>query len=512
MYNASFFVLMAWLLPIHFEENDDAVMCMVANGVFSGTPDGHLIFINSLYGWLIAGLYQLTKVVEWYTLGFAIMHVLAMTGISYLVIKERRIIPFMKGVFLLFMYVLWASIIVRFQFTTTAGLLCFSGCLALLQPSRKWRIVGVGAVFIASLIRFHAAGLVGLMCAPMMLVEFVNEKRYAFWVLVTVFLVLFGSFADGLFYLSPDWAEARAYNAVRGQINDNPNVPLLSESDLPEGINMDDLNMLYWHQVDPKVMTLPKMQEINAKLDSHVLFQTRFSNVNQVKSYRKWFVLLGVGCFISLLLRWPKNKERMDKMCFYSLLLSVILFVGSTIWICVDSTLKFRVILCMLIPLSFQMIFDLPQLQSSKKIICCVLLSLIQIILSYYLAREVKRSTKSCRFVMNEYVEMQEPLLKGQNSVIYPAGLGIGHISPFKLKDFKARLVAYVWLTKSPFNKGIFEGYDDFVNHDLVYFWSADRQPPVEINKGLEKNYGIKVSVETVASNNKHALYRFKPI
>ena len=67
--------------------------------------------------------------------------------------------------------------IIDFQFTTTAGLLCFSGCLALLQPNNKWKVFGAFAIFVASLIRFYAAGLVGIICSPLFFMAFVKDKK-----------------------------------------------------------------------------------------------------------------------------------------------------------------------------------------------------------------------------------------------------------------------------------------------------------------------------------------------
>lgn len=114
LFNTVFFFLMAWILPIHYEENDDVMMCMIANGVFSGNPDGHLVFINAIYGWILAGLYMITKAVEWYTLSFCLLHVLAMTGIVYVVARDKGLHPLLKGAFLVFIYVIWARIIIAF--------------------------------------------------------------------------------------------------------------------------------------------------------------------------------------------------------------------------------------------------------------------------------------------------------------------------------------------------------------------------------------------------------------
>ena len=63
LFNTLFFTLVAYLLPMRFEENDDVVMCMIANGVYSGSPDCHLVFINAIYGSVLARLYSLIYVI-----------------------------------------------------------------------------------------------------------------------------------------------------------------------------------------------------------------------------------------------------------------------------------------------------------------------------------------------------------------------------------------------------------------------------------------------------------------
>ena len=276
LFNTAFFVIMAWLLPIHFEENDDAIMCMIANGHYSGTPDGHLVFINAIYGWVIAGLYMVADIVEWYSLSFCVLHILAMSVIMYILLNKMKVAIWLKLVFIAFAYIYWIRIIIAFQFTTTTGLLCFSGCLALLQSAQstncsnnginyKWLIVGVTAVFVASMIRFHAAALVGLLCFPMFLEALIRERRYVLWIAVLLVLVLVGKYADGLFYQSPDWAYYREYNSVRGTINDNPYADLSIE-DLPEGVSELDYGLFRTFAGDPNVMTLDRIKIIQNEI------------------------------------------------------------------------------------------------------------------------------------------------------------------------------------------------------------------------------------------------------
>ena len=44
LFNIAFFAIIANLLPIRFEENDDVLMASIANGTYLGEPDCHLVF------------------------------------------------------------------------------------------------------------------------------------------------------------------------------------------------------------------------------------------------------------------------------------------------------------------------------------------------------------------------------------------------------------------------------------------------------------------------------------
>ena len=62
--NIAFFAVMAMVLPLSFEENDDVVMAMIANGTYSGVPDFHLVYINVIYGYVLTLLYGLLPAIE----------------------------------------------------------------------------------------------------------------------------------------------------------------------------------------------------------------------------------------------------------------------------------------------------------------------------------------------------------------------------------------------------------------------------------------------------------------
>lgn len=506
LFNTAFFILMAWLLPIHYEENDDVVMCMIANGVFSGNPDGHLVFVNAIYGWILAGLYMITKAVEWYTLSFCVLHVLAMTGVVYVVARDKGLHPLLKGAFLVFIYVIWARIIIAFQFTTTAGLLCFSGCLAMLQHSKKWRIAGVGAVFVASLIRFSAAGLVGLLCVPLFVSEFAREKRFAFWVLGVAFLALFGFLMNGLFYQQEDWAEYKAYNAVRGRIHDNPNAILLSESDLPEGVTMDDYQLFCGFVGDPKIMDLQKLQIVESRIKKSISITDAMKNLSHLSLYRVPLALLCFGFVFCLVM----NVKRKNKNGVFSLIVIFADFVIVLVYLGIFATLKNRVFLCMLFPMTYQMLKAFPRADYQKgERTAFIIISAIMVALVAKYVYQNYKVVKLVQIRQKEFDAFQNPLIQDKEDVLFLSSFYLEYMHPFSIKDYKFRIIGLGWLTNIPLQKGLLESHADLVDSNSLCFCGVDC-PPVNLMKAIKRNYGVDTEPIPIAYNEKYALYSLK--
>jgi len=55
-------------MSIEFLTNDDLIMQMIANGLVSGQPDGHLVYSGFFWGWPLSLLYRITGAVDWYSL------------------------------------------------------------------------------------------------------------------------------------------------------------------------------------------------------------------------------------------------------------------------------------------------------------------------------------------------------------------------------------------------------------------------------------------------------------
>ena len=358
--NIVFFAVMAWMLPLGFEENDDVMMAMIANGTYSGAPDYHLVYINVLYGWVLAGLYSLTKVVEWYTLSFAVLHVLSMSVLSYCLITMPNRARWEKILWLIILYVLWARIIVALQFTTTAGLVCLAGCVLLLRESKKARWSGVAMVIIAALIRFWAAGLVGLLMAPIIVYTYRLEWRKYIAVVVMLTAVVGCRVANQKIYdRDPEWKYYRTYNLLRAQLNDNPNAYTLRPSQLPENINWIDYQLLLRFTPDGEQIDLAAIRQLSAVVGK-VPVRDQWQNLYRLDKYAVEIVIL--IAMLVLMILTTGNRTKYIFLIAYAVFVAVLI-----IHVSLDGFLKNRVFLCMLMPMLVTDFMLLPKTTGKKR-------------------------------------------------------------------------------------------------------------------------------------------------
>lgn len=521
LFNTAIFVVMAFLLPIHFEECDDASMCMIVNGKYSGTPDGRLVYINAAYGWAIAGLYMLADAVEWYTFSFCVFHVLAMTGIVYILMNNKQTSWLLKVLFLAFLYIYWVRIIIAFQFTTTAGLLCFSGCLAMLQPFQNpnasrlrsiWIIVGIIAVFIASMIRFYAAAVVGLLCLPMFIEPVLHSKHYAFWLFGLLVLVCFVRYADRWFYRDPEWAYYREYNYIRGAINDNP-FPYLTSNDLPEGVSELDYEMLQRFAVDMNVITLDKLKSIRDKTQTYYSWQKFFDNLKQLRLYLFPILFIIFGLAVSSIV--TRNQWKHPMMALLLFFLALLYLGGFRI-------LKYRVFLCLLLPMMYQVLYWCSQSSCEKKLNRVLLLFIVIALVGVcakFLKQDIGLVKHVNRWKKGMIEEYFKPLIKGKEEnwtlCTYTGWASTEYVSPFRYHTLPIRFVELGSKVGSPLNKGVLNSYKDLVDSKILCGrWVKNcpvimSEAPDKLLEVIKKNYNVDAEVQIVDKNDNYIVYRF---
>ena len=94
---------------------------------------------------------------------------------------------------------------------------------------------------------------------------------------------------------------------------------------------------------------------------------------------------------------------------------------------------------------------------------------------------------------------------EAQLYMLYVPGL---YESPWRFKDATYRAVGLGWLTGIPFQKGVLDSFDDFLNSKLRYLCSVE-QPPQHILESIQRNYDANARMVVEYENEKYAVFKF---
>ncbi len=498
--NVLFFTILSWLLPIRYEQNDDVMMCMIANGVYGGSPDYHLVFINALLGFILKSLYLVTRCVEWYTLMLAFIQIVSISTIVHLVISKEHLEKWMKVLVLSIVYVFWIRLIATFQFTSTAGIAAFSGSILLLNGSKKDYLWAFSLILLAALVRFEMAGMMLLLFSPLFLRMIVAQKKEIFTFTILAVFIFSLPIIDNSFY-KEEWKQFKEYNFYRGKINDNPNYWRANDK-LPEGISKEDYHMFLWGIGDGKVFTLNNINSIYNTLH-HPSPKIRIKHIKNIIVSKDYFLPIIIIILLSIIVFFnTKSSYR------FILLSSIIATLGVFMLISMNAYLKDRVFICMILPIIYTIIISLINTESGyqttfKVVIHCCFVCVI----GFYAVNAIYRNTTN--MLPKDLQDEQCELLKSTDEYVYNFDCSLAMDYVWNVKDFPARPVSLGWLTNIPLSKNVLLGYDDFVNNKIVIFSNHGNTNQVEkIQNYLLSKYNIDATYTIVNQSEHYALYK----
>ena len=502
--NIAFFAIMAAVLPMAYEENDDIVMAMIANGSYSGMPDCHLVFINVLYGYVMTCLYGWTTAVEWYTLSFAVLHIISMTVLVYCLMTKSNRSRWERILWLIVLYAIWARIIGAFQFTTTAGLVCLAGCMLLLRERWQMRWAGVALVIIGALIRYMAAGLIGLLMAPIILYTYRNEWRKYIPVAVMMLAVVGCRIANQKIYdRDAEWRYYRSYNQLRAQLNDNPNAYTVQPEQLPAGVDSTDYQMLLRFIPDPEQIDLETIRTLRRTVGD-VPFRQQMTNLHRMNRYAVELCILMVLLVMMILTTGNKSK-------YIFLILYTLFVMALIIHVSLDGFLKNRVFLCILLPILMTDYMLLPKTTGRKRQ-WGIGIAMVALTGWYcYQTNQQQISVRNHRYV---WTQTQQPLLTYVPNDAYVITIGTSMMmqatDPWHIWPYEFRKYTLGWMTYNPLNADYGHSYRVLSGEKVYVFTSGDYEkensPLHRVCGQIEKHYGYTTEIEEIARNDRHAL------
>jgi hypothetical protein len=516
LFNALLFISLARLLPLNYETNDDAAMCMIANGVYSGMPDAHLIFINYLYGWLLTLLYNTFSGVEWYTVSFCIIHIVSLTAVAFVILTNTRKSGCFKSIFLFFLYIIEARNIFLFQFTTTAAIGGFAGLLLLFGTKKIHKIYGSCLFLAATLVRFDAAMLVMLLMLPVFVYETFSDAKNKVRLPILVAVCICGAFLlrsiDRRIYYGDgvEWIEYLEYNAARGRINDNPNARNLTK--LPSGISFNDYRLLLSFFPDVNIVNLPRIKELS-DIVSKVALKEKLRNIYPSLMLYRIPLLLIAGMFVVSFFLSRRIKIKFLMLFYFAF------YIGVLSYISMDGFLKQRVFVSALFPILFFLhtynVADIQKIANAKTLIF-IGLSVTFISLAAYFAYKTRnRKYNDCKFAAESRSLMNKIRNKDLSLIAFPTDIKLEKMtSPLDIKSFFSGINFYGsgWSSNIPFNRGHFDSHLSLLDDNTCLF-AAKRSLETAVSmiqNGLLEHYGCDTEIIEIISNNDFSIIKFQ--
>lgn len=222
------------LIRFSYEANDDLGMAAILNGSYTGTPDGHAIYLKYPLSWLIAQLYRTGIPISWYQVVMTGAYLLAIASICHRLLRRLPEHPAaacaltLGGVSLL-----WLLQIMRFTFSTCGAFMAASVllCYALQTPEEDLRPGYLADIlvlfFLTYTIRdffcYAALAFLGVIWLSKYWKTMFKDRRC--WLIpLSALIVLAGSM--GIHKLAyRGWEDFQQYNLERVYLQDYDNFP-----------------------------------------------------------------------------------------------------------------------------------------------------------------------------------------------------------------------------------------------------------------------------------------------
>lgn len=308
--------------PPVFYLNDDVAMRSILSGAYTGTPDGHAVYMKYPLTGVLALLYRILGVVPWMELFFAISIFLCMSFFADCFVSRMMGCVLAFGIYMPF--------VLYMHYTLVAALLAATAVFLLVKGH-----MGIKA-WMLLLLSFLIRSQVGLLSLPFVICAWVwrmglldggqrkqESIRMLKWGASWIAAVLCCSLIHSVCYSSPEWKEYLDYNDSRTLLYDYTNflsVDTYGENCTAYGMTSTEYNILYnYNNMLDSSIDAKRMEEIADKVFESMkpagdLFSSVKNSVRQYITHIRYddapfnYIWLGavliLGCCCVLGKRW----------------------------------------------------------------------------------------------------------------------------------------------------------------------------------------------------------------
>lgn len=225
-------VITCCFLPLNYNVNDDVELESILSGMYTGSPDGHAIYIQAILSWPLAWLYRLLPGWNWYGIFLCGIQWLALALVMDRAadcMKDplNRLLA-MGNILLIFFVVVWENY-VSITFTTASGILLAAVLYWYIagDDSLHTQLVTALLVLVGISLRIEFAPVILLTGAVCWLLKVYRSGFRKVWILPAALgagffcMVLCQSLAYG----SEGWRNFLSFSDARSQVYDYTGVP-----------------------------------------------------------------------------------------------------------------------------------------------------------------------------------------------------------------------------------------------------------------------------------------------
>jgi len=449
-----FFYILIYNFPIRFQENDDVVMLLLANGHYTGFFESNLIFIHPLYGRLLNFLYAKSDAYEWYTLLFLGFHLISLILVFFKIFNSKFTVVLKINLMILSL-IICGNMLVYLQYTTTAFALVISGIITL-DFNNKYKLVfGTFLIFIASLIRFEATMLTLLIyTAYFFLLNRKNIKKEIKSFIYILFLIFSFFIINEIPRLcsNDDWKSYYAFSKASTGIGDN----LLADDteSIYSGVcSKEEYGLLKSFYIDKNLIDLHKVKALVINVDKKNTIQLYIVNfINQISAYKvEIFILLSLVLFILFQL---DNFNRINIIFILTFIFML------SFYITMDATLKDRVFIGLVMILILIICRYLSYLSIKSTYVVAMLFFLLSIYYANMLVTRINDNRIARFYIYPNSKKIVDEISSNDSSsyiIPYSSFFKVELEDPFNISNnFKNnRFYFFGWMALTPYNSKI---------------------------------------------------------
>ena len=340
-----FFIVLMYKLE--FETNDDFTMKLLVSGAY-GVFDYHLVFINVIIGKLLIFLYSMLPSVSWYEIIQYVCILFSLIQITFVFFRNNKNIFLYLPILIIISINLYSNL----QFTKTSSILTMAGCITIIDyifNKRKMSALFFGVLFlifgflIRSMEFLAISGIFFLTFVP-----FINKNNIMKVLKIFIIIILpitFFFFVDRCSYSSDGWNHYLEYNKYRVELMDRgwPSYEEINRNKI--GINENAYKLFRKATInDENVFGNELLKEIVSIKERDNLFLP----IYKISVFiRKHIILFFI--FVVLLLLFLLNNKKTYQLIIFVLLLLLALFIDLYLICILNSYIKERVALPIII-------------------------------------------------------------------------------------------------------------------------------------------------------------------